>query len=257
MPRAAINIDDGTFGGNLLEYNVGFESVLESADHGWLNLWSREQSVFVRPWDGTVTPLADWSGARKNFVIAAGGTLSNFDGDDGTRFLWKDHNSHAYAGAKNFLGHSKRNQNSIHVMPDLGMMKSTCMFSDGDTDHAGFGETYVNNTCILLNRTGAIDSGGCISGNETATSVHSDGNQYYIADGAAEVQFSCQRHLYDQQEWANLTGNAQHSNVVVGLPEPEAIALLMQQVVADPDGEMKQSAGERKQWWQDMAIALS
>lgn len=255
MPRAAVNIDDGIFGGNLIEYNVGFESVRESADHGWMNLWSREQAVSVRPWDGAVTPLADWSGARKNLVLAAGGTLSNFDGDDGTRWLWKDHNSHAYAGAKNYLGHSKHNQNSVHVLPDLGMMKSQCMFSDGDTEHAGYGETYINNTCILLNATVAVESGGCQHGNETKTSVSSNGNTYYVSK-AGGVQFSCGKQLYTQQEWESMTGNAKNSKVQVGLPAPAKIASMMLDTVVDDGGEMEQPAAERKAWWMDTAKYL-
>ena len=43
VPRAGINIGDGTFGGHLLEYNDIFDTVLESNDHGSFNSWGRDR----------------------------------------------------------------------------------------------------------------------------------------------------------------------------------------------------------------------
>ncbi len=39
-PRAALNQNDGFAGGSVYEYNLGFNSVLESGDHGVFNSWS-------------------------------------------------------------------------------------------------------------------------------------------------------------------------------------------------------------------------
>ena len=36
VPRAGININDGTWGGHLLEFNDVFDTVLETGDHGAL-----------------------------------------------------------------------------------------------------------------------------------------------------------------------------------------------------------------------------
>ena len=43
VPRAAINIGDGAFGGHLIEYNDAFETVLETGDHGAFNSWGRDR----------------------------------------------------------------------------------------------------------------------------------------------------------------------------------------------------------------------
>ncbi|NDP21058.1 MAG: PDZ domain-containing protein [Paludibacter sp.] len=43
VPRAAINIGDGAFGGHLIEYNDAFDTVLETGDHGAFNSWGRDR----------------------------------------------------------------------------------------------------------------------------------------------------------------------------------------------------------------------
>ncbi|QZT37567.1 PDZ domain-containing protein [Halosquirtibacter xylanolyticus] len=43
VPRAAINICDGCWGGHLIEWNKCFETVLETGDHGAFNSWGRDR----------------------------------------------------------------------------------------------------------------------------------------------------------------------------------------------------------------------
>jgi hypothetical protein len=43
VPRAGINIGDGTWGGHLIEGNDVFNTVLESGDHGSFNSWGRDR----------------------------------------------------------------------------------------------------------------------------------------------------------------------------------------------------------------------
>ncbi len=43
VPRAGINISDGTWGGHIIEYNDVFNTVLESSDHGAFNSWGRDR----------------------------------------------------------------------------------------------------------------------------------------------------------------------------------------------------------------------
>jgi len=43
VPRAGINIGDGTWGGHVIEYNDVFNTVLESGDHGSFNSWGRDR----------------------------------------------------------------------------------------------------------------------------------------------------------------------------------------------------------------------
>lgn len=43
VPRAAINVGDGAFGGHIIEYNDAFDTVLETSDHGSFNSWGRDR----------------------------------------------------------------------------------------------------------------------------------------------------------------------------------------------------------------------
>ena len=43
MPRAAICINDGTWGGHIIEFNDLFQTVQESGDHGPFNSWGRDR----------------------------------------------------------------------------------------------------------------------------------------------------------------------------------------------------------------------
>ena len=43
VPRAGINIGDGTWGGHVLEYNDVFNTVLETGDNGAFNSWGRDR----------------------------------------------------------------------------------------------------------------------------------------------------------------------------------------------------------------------
>ena len=43
VPRAGINIGDGTWGGHIIEFNDVFNTVLESGDHGAFNSWGRDR----------------------------------------------------------------------------------------------------------------------------------------------------------------------------------------------------------------------
>ena len=43
VPRAGINISDGTWGGHIIAYNDVFNTVLETSDHGSFNSWGRDR----------------------------------------------------------------------------------------------------------------------------------------------------------------------------------------------------------------------
>lgn len=55
VPRAGINIGDGTWGGHVLEYNDVFNTVLETSDHGSFNSWGRDR--FWHPNRGVMDSL--------------------------------------------------------------------------------------------------------------------------------------------------------------------------------------------------------
>lgn len=52
VPRAGINISEGTFGGHIIEYCDVFNTVLETGDHGSFNSWGRD-----RFWDPNVVTV--------------------------------------------------------------------------------------------------------------------------------------------------------------------------------------------------------
>jgi len=43
VPRAGINVSEGTWGGHIIEYNDIFNTVKESGDHGSFNSWGRDR----------------------------------------------------------------------------------------------------------------------------------------------------------------------------------------------------------------------
>jgi hypothetical protein len=43
LPRAGINVSEGTWGGHIIEYNDVFNTVKESGDHGSFNSWGRDR----------------------------------------------------------------------------------------------------------------------------------------------------------------------------------------------------------------------
>jgi hypothetical protein len=54
VPRAGINISEGTFGGHIIEYCDVFNTVLETGDHGSFNSWGRD-----RFWDPSTQKVND------------------------------------------------------------------------------------------------------------------------------------------------------------------------------------------------------
>jgi hypothetical protein len=51
VPRAGINISEGTFGGHLIEHCDIFETVLETGDHGSFNSWGRDRYWLIEDMD--------------------------------------------------------------------------------------------------------------------------------------------------------------------------------------------------------------
>lgn len=43
VPRSGINVNEGTWGGHVIEYNDVFNTVLETGDHGSFNSWGRDR----------------------------------------------------------------------------------------------------------------------------------------------------------------------------------------------------------------------
>ena len=67
IPRAGINVSEGTWGGHLIEYNDVFHTVQETEDHGAFNSWGRD-----RYWDSSIknNPVAYTSGISRVLLDA-------------------------------------------------------------------------------------------------------------------------------------------------------------------------------------------
>lgn len=56
MPRAAICIGDGTWGGHVIEFNRTHDTVVETSDHGPFNAWGRDRAWCLAQSHGEYTP---------------------------------------------------------------------------------------------------------------------------------------------------------------------------------------------------------
>ncbi|MDR2774680.1 MAG: PDZ domain-containing protein [Tannerella sp.] len=65
VPRAGINIGDGTWGGHLLEYNDVFNTVLETGDHGAFNSWGRD-----RYWHPDYTTMTEITRGHPELILS-------------------------------------------------------------------------------------------------------------------------------------------------------------------------------------------
>lgn len=179
LPRAAVNINDGAFGGHLIEGNLFFQTVRESADHAPINTWDREPYLLgfkpssTSPSDTALTPILYGSTSRctANFLVCDGYAIHCLDHDDGSN-AWEDQgNVIAWAGIKNYLGFNKSSINNLIVRPDYNLERTPGMHpgtgAGGVPLPAGFyfpaclrtlgqwswgptlADSYLNNTCIL------------------------------------------------------------------------------------------------------------
>lgn len=247
LPRSGWNLDDGFAGGTVIDTSLGFAAVRESADHGVINSWAREPQAFVHPSTGEVTIQPDLILVVRSLFIAAGGTLSNIDPDDGSFRQLHDRVVSAYAGRKNYLGREKTDSNSLYLFPDLGVMSTQCYFSDGNVVHAGWDEVYANNTCILFSGQYITDQGSCDEHNVTGTVTFAKGNRYYLntstlaiggakwccgtcpddLDAPADVESPP---LFNLSSWQAF-GEEAGSTVTYGLPTPAEVVTMAKDVL--------------------------
>lgn len=124
-PRAGLNINDGTWGGHILEFNDVIESVRETGDHGPINAWGRDRywmyggvcngcnGLLKRPYcllDAMYTTII-----RNNRVEdhARGG--QGIDMDDGVTNYDIYNNLTIGCGIKNREGFYRKNHNNIII----------------------------------------------------------------------------------------------------------------------------------------------
>lgn len=155
MPRAGININDGFYGNHTISYNVIFNAVRETSDHGPINSWDRQPYLSDALEPGVPSLQQRESYIHHNVLFNNYRSVWPIDHDDGSCYYEDSYNFLVYGGKKNYLGHSKTDHHEIYVYSDLsegGFGSNNCL-----NDYypvrgtSGWNETWIQNICTLYN----------------------------------------------------------------------------------------------------------
>ena len=150
-----------------------------------------------------------------NFFINNYHSTWPIDHDDGSCYYYDTHNFLVYGGYKNYLGHSKIAKHNVYVYPDaehdLRRSKNAffsspyCASSGGASTTrlpSGWGEVWVNNSCIIGNPN-IYDFSSCIpGGNNTGLIPLTANNTFYAPN--KDVFIKCGNVKYTLQEFQSL-----------------------------------------------------
>jgi len=184
VPRAAICINDGCWGGHVIEYNNAFLTVLETADHGPFNAWGRD-----RFWQTAhrIGQPCDMSLSRKyarldnylttlirNNRFVDDGFSWGIDLDDGASNYRVENNLCLGCSVKLREGYFRQVKNNIFVGPNPP--NKHCCFEGSD-------DVYTHNIYVNTESHWALNRG-------PATEVlpkEMDHNLYFSTTGQAPV----------------------------------------------------------------------
>jgi hypothetical protein len=148
IPRAAINVNDGFYGNHTLSWNVLFNAVRETKDHGPINTWDRQPYLTDAMQPGIPSLWQHPSYIHHNTLLDNYNSLYPIDHDDGSSFYEDSYNFQIYGGMKSYLGHSKKDHHQMYVYPDT--RRAACLHEyHPSPDLSGWNESWVQNTCIL------------------------------------------------------------------------------------------------------------
>ena len=213
-PMAGINFNDGFGGGNLVEGNVAFNMNRETGDHGVFNSWDR-QPYLTDVRDGHTPSLtAAQSNLTRNFFFGNYHSTWPIDHDDGSCYYFDTFNFLIYGGYKNLFGNSKVVKYNVYIYPDAVhslsrldkltgyRMYPYCANSDGastSSHPSGWGEVWVNNTCVIGNPD-IYEFGSCTpTGDITKLVPFTANNTFYAPDMSIYIQ--CGSEKYSLSEW--------------------------------------------------------
>jgi hypothetical protein len=192
MPRAGINVNDGFYGNHTLSWNVIFNSVRETGDHGPINSWDRQPYLTDAVQPGLPSLWQHESYIHHNTLVTNYGAIWPIDHDDGSCFYEDSYNFLVYGGKKNLLGHSKTDHHEIYACADPrpGNTSGNVCIRDmaPRRGYSGWNEVWVNNTCVLYQSTMPYNIVNCDLANLFAPYLAS--NKIYIPVGT-EVTFTC------------------------------------------------------------------
>jgi hypothetical protein len=150
-PRAGINQNDGFAGGNQFSYNLIFNTVLDTNDHGNFNSWDRKPWIWLKdPLDvGSVNMIPQRHHIHNNFIIRTAfiGPSKNLyciDHDDGSSMYVDHDNFLVYGGIKFREGLNKVAFRNLMAFPN-GPDSRQVPFA---VQCQGTNQSYTNNTVI-------------------------------------------------------------------------------------------------------------
>ena len=212
MPRAAININDGFGGGNIISNNLLFNKCRESGDHGPINRWDRQPFL----WDASGKYGYDTPPhlVAKNFIVANYGASQGIDNDDGSSFYQITDNIMCGEGLKaDYGGHdSVFSDNLVIVSPYDGQNCINLNHFKPKHQHK-----FTNNICAILSCRGR-DCDDLIgftyaSCSETAKFPVLYNNTYYTKNGNASLKCADNTYAIEklQMKWNYEHGSSAHS----------------------------------------------
>jgi hypothetical protein len=180
IPRAGVNVNDGFYGNHTLSWNVIFNTVRETGDHGPINTWDRQPYLTDAVQPGLPSLWQHPSFIHHNTLLDNYNCLYPIDHDDGSSFYEDSYNFQIYGGKKNYLGYGKKDHHEIYVYPDV--RNHQCLREYQPKPGAlGWNESWVQNTCVLYERQFPYDIQHCNTSNLFLPYLAD--NKIYIAPG--------------------------------------------------------------------------
>eukprot|EP00039_Didymoeca_costata_P032779 m.39344 g.39344 ORF g.39344 m.39344 type:complete len:907 (+) comp9540_c0_seq1:194-2914(+) len=214
-PRAGINQNDGFAGGNEYSYNLVFNTVLDTGDHGNFNSWDRKPFVWTSEDESsalTANMIPNRFHIHNNFMVRTsflGESMNLYclDHDDGSSMYNDTFNFLLYGGIKFREGYSKHASHNL-VAYGNGQDNRMVPFAD---QCRGTGNSFTNNTAISA--TGQF-YGACAQYNPTLPTDHAniDYNTFYTDMAFSDGGCGGAKHPLDWAAWQKL-GQDVHSSL--------------------------------------------
>jgi len=226
-PRAGINLNDGFGGGNLLEGNLMFATVMETGDHGPVNTWDRQPYAHRKNEDGSFRMEKDKDDElRNNFMVGNYYTQSCVDNDDGSQHFNTHHNFFVYGdqGMKSdFDGHSNHQHNNLYAFLNTKAVDIMGSPLKGQEDH------FYNNSVIQKHGTRYLKY-DCKLETPDAPVVIAHDNKLYTDSGI--IENVCNRTIEDRakdvdkgttvQKWPSVDEIIKQAKSLLGMEDEVA-----------------------------------
>jgi hypothetical protein len=179
VPRAAINFNDMLGGGDIVSWNLIFNTCRESGDHGPINSWDRQPFLTILR-DGRPGFIPLPRTIAHNFIMANYGGSQGLDNDDGSSWFHVLHN--VFYDSDGFKmdsgGHDSIYKNNMVVAYPF---KSNCI--GFGSFKKGHGHAVSGNKCMV-----PFDDKPIIFLEDCTGSMNLHHNRYFTPNGTAKIQ---------------------------------------------------------------------